>query len=425
MSEQELKNTIKTAFTRAVPDVLDTVNVPCSEGINPVPFINEPKRKQSVWHRFSALAAALVLILGLSAGAYYGMSRAVAATVSLDVNPSIEIKVNKHEKVLAVNALNEDAKTVVGTMDFEGSSLEVAVNALIGSMLRNGYLNELANSILVSVDDRDAQRAELLKQRLTVEINALLHTDTFEGSVLSQTITADSHLQEIATQYGITVGKTRLIEQIVAQNPRYSFEELVSLSINELNLISESGSLPLEQITTTGSPSVKAYVHPDKAQMAALLYAKIDAVEVLHMEYELDYDDGCIIYELEFYTKDRKYDCHVNAITGQVLKCQAEYPSYDDHDDHHDNHHSGTSAPTPAPSPSTTITAIGINKAKRVALDHAEVAEADIIDWDWGLDWDFDLRVYEIEFKAGGFAYSYEIHAYTGAILKAEKESID
>ena len=40
-------------------------------------------------------------------------------------------------------------------MDFSGSSLDVAVNAIIGSMLQNGYLNELANSVLISVDNND------------------------------------------------------------------------------------------------------------------------------------------------------------------------------------------------------------------------------------------------------------------------------
>ena len=37
--------------------------------------------------------------------------------------------------------LNEDGRTIVGDMDFSGSSLDVAVNAIIGSMLQNGYLN--------------------------------------------------------------------------------------------------------------------------------------------------------------------------------------------------------------------------------------------------------------------------------------------
>lgn len=61
--------------------------------------------------------------------------------------------------MLRVNALNEDGRIVLGDMNFSGSSLDVTVNALVGSMLRNGYLSELANSILVSVDNGDPAKA--------------------------------------------------------------------------------------------------------------------------------------------------------------------------------------------------------------------------------------------------------------------------
>ena len=75
-----------------------------------------------------------------------------------------------------------------GEMDFSGSDLEVAVNAIIGSMLQKGYLSELANSILISVDNPDSTRGAALQERLTAEVDKLLKTDTFSGAVLSQTV---------------------------------------------------------------------------------------------------------------------------------------------------------------------------------------------------------------------------------------------
>ncbi len=66
-----------------------------------------------------------------------------------------------------------------------------------------------------------------------------------------------------------------------------------------------------------------------------------------------------------------------------------------------------------------------IDEAKEIALEHAQVAAADA-KWD---DRDFDLddgrQVYELEFKAGGMEYSYEIDALSGEILKSGKERID
>lgn len=104
-------------------------------------------------------------------------------------------------------------------MDFSGSSLDVTVNALIGSMLRNGYLNENANSILVSVDTRDAAKGSALREKLAGEIDSLLRTDTFSGAVLSQTVAADAALQQLAQEYGISLGKAQLVQEIAAKIP--------------------------------------------------------------------------------------------------------------------------------------------------------------------------------------------------------------
>ena len=66
----------------------------------------------------------------------------------MDVNPSIELRINNAEKVIAAEALNEDAEIILEDMKLRGVDVDVATNALIGSMVKNGYLSELSNSIL-------------------------------------------------------------------------------------------------------------------------------------------------------------------------------------------------------------------------------------------------------------------------------------
>ena len=65
----------------------------------------------------------------------------VDSVIGLDVNPSIEISVNRKDKILETEALNEDAVTVLADMDLEGVDLNIGVNAIIGSMVRCGYLS--------------------------------------------------------------------------------------------------------------------------------------------------------------------------------------------------------------------------------------------------------------------------------------------
>ena len=100
--------------------------------------------------------------------------------VSLDVNPSIELKVNRSEKVLVCTPLNEDAKAILADMgngaDLKGAKLDVAVNAIVGSLVRNGYLDSISSAIMISVEDKDAARAEKLQRELTSAVDGVLQT---------------------------------------------------------------------------------------------------------------------------------------------------------------------------------------------------------------------------------------------------------
>ena len=158
MKKYDVEQRVRSAFEHAAPNVLESVLSDCSGQKGIVIGMKKTSRK-AVWgKRIGALAAALLLVLGLGFGAvYYRAHYAMAATISLDVNPSVEIIVNRQDKVLEANSRNADGDVILKEMDLKGSDLNVAVNAIIGSMVRNGYINELSNSVLVSVNSKDAQ----------------------------------------------------------------------------------------------------------------------------------------------------------------------------------------------------------------------------------------------------------------------------
>ena len=185
----------------------------------------------------AAVCMGLVILLVGFAGVFiYQNNYAVATTVSLDVNPSLEIKVNEKEKVLEVVPLNEDGAQVVGNMDFNGSSIEVTVNALVGSMFTKGYIDSITNSILLTVEgEKDTTE---LCERLTKEIDSLINTDNFDVELISQMIKVDKELKSIAKQYGISTGKAQLINTILEARPELKTEmrysALAKLSVAEL-----------------------------------------------------------------------------------------------------------------------------------------------------------------------------------------------
>lgn len=415
MDNRELEKKIMSSYRNIAPDILDSVLADCDAQKGRIITMQEKKKKTSVIKYIGGLAAALAIVLG--GMGFYQSNHAIASTVMLDVNPGIEITANKSEKVLDVKPYNEDAKTVIGDMDFSGSSLDVTVNALIGSMLRNGYINEEANSILVSVESKDAATGQAIQTRLMNEINGIIEGENLDGAVLGQTVKDDANLQKLADQYGITIGKAKLIDQITKQNSLYSFEKLVPLTINELNIISESGATKLENIDYIGTASTSAYIGEQKAKEVAYKYAKVNEKDVTRVICELDWEDGVMVYEIDFDAAGMEYELEINAKTADVVKFDSEKSDDFRYQEQKNN-----------PSSQQTTTNgqyIDEDAAKQAAFKHAGVDASKVTKCVAEFEHKHGTKIYEIDFDANGFEYEYDINALTGDVLQYSKEKDD
>ena len=423
MKNDKIERSVKRAFVNAAPYQLDKVTEKCKEQKGKVIPLENKQAKKSINKTFARIAAAAAALVLMIMGSYaYGERYGVASTVALDVNPSIEIGVNKGEKVVYVTPKNEDGKKVIGDMKLEGSDIKVAVNALIGSMLREGYISEMANSILISVNGDDAKKNAAMQSAISAEVTDMLNTGSFQGAVLSQTITSDPETKRLAEEYGITEGKAQLIRQITENNAAHTFEELAGLSVNELNLIGESGTKSIANVTSAGTASERAYIGEAEAKRIALAHAGVNEGDIYGYEFEMDYEHGAMIYELEFDCAGCEYEYDINAKTGEIIKFES------------DRRGSVSPAPTAAPDAATAPAStpkpaanaesgyIGESMAKQIALAHAGVSEGSIRELECELDREDGIMVYEIDFECGNYEYEYEINAATGEIVKYDIE---
>ena len=336
----------------------------------------EKKRKLPIMATISTLCVVCLLFIG---GLYYNNNYKVTSKVGIDVNPSVELKINQKEKVLEVIANNEDGEKIISDMDLKGSDINVAVNALIGSMVKNGYITELANSILISVENNDSTKAETLRQEILNQIN-------MENiSIISQTVNEEKELTDLANQYNISLGKVKIIKQIMANNNLLTFDQLADLSINELNLILKDNE------NTTGSASQKAYIGEEKAKEIALNHANV--TNITNYKIELDFDD-VMVYEIEFKANNKEYDYEINATTGEIIQYEIDDKEYSNNNSNNNN------------------SIITKDEAKEIALNHANVTNIT------NYEIELDDNKYEIEFKANNKEYDYEINATTGKIIK-------
>lgn len=403
MTNEKMEQRLASAVEKTAPNDVNGVLSRCDERKGTVIPMTTKKTAKKRWTTLAAACLALVLLGG--GGIFYQQAHAVASVVSLDVNPSIELKVSKSEKVLVCTPLNEDAKAILADMgdgaDLKGAKLDVAVNAIVGSLVRNGYLNSISSAIMISVEDNDTARAEKLQRELTSTVDGVLQTSEAKASVLTQTLTQDAGLAQQARENSISTGKAALVNRVLALNPALKFDALAKLSVEELKDLAEAGA-PAMPIGT------------DKAMdIAVAAFGKASTAKMAYSEVDPELDESPAHYEVEIRSQTgEEFEYKVDAYTGAILKSKREAAD-------------GTEVPVVQPSKPAASGDIGYAKAKSVALNHAGVSEGKAYDMDIELDDEDGRLIYEVEFKSGNMEYSYEINAATGAILKHEAELDD
>lgn len=167
------------------------------------------------------------------------------------------------------------------------------------------------------------------------------------------------------------------------------------------------------------------YIGEDKAKSIALEYAGISEQQTTFIKAYLNYDDGHVVYDVEFYSGSTEYDYEIDAVNGDILEYDREIEHYIiPKASTKGNKTSGQSAQQTASS-STTGQYIGEAKAKSIALSDAGLSESQVHKMKVELDCEDGRMVYEVEFKNGQMEYEYEIDAMSGIIHKSDVEYDD
>ena len=164
--------------------------------------------------------------------------------------------------------------------------------------------------------------------------------------------------------------------------------------------VTDSSTTGTTNQTTTASDT-SSEITEEEAKKIALDHAGVAEQDVQAIWVQKDRDDGQIIYEVEFYTVDKKYEYDIKADDGKILKLESE----------NDTKYSQQSA---------NDVAISEEEAKKIALEKVDGAtESDIR---IKLDNDDGRMQYEGDIFYDGTEYEFEIDASTGEIVKWETD---
>jgi len=423
MNDEKILDKINEEIVRLTPDNYDAIAEKCrnrADSTNVVPF----RKKNNNVRRYLAVAAAFAVVV-CAVFAFYSPSGKIESVIELDVNPSVEISADRNDKIVEVTPLNQDGVVIIDDMDFKGVDLDITVNALIGSMLKNGYITETQNAVLVSVSNKNETKQQQLLKKVSDDINDALSISKVQGAVLTQSLAHEEKTDALAQQYGISEGKALFIEYICSENPNRSYESLVGLSISELALLVESDQHKFHQthpdeadnfkVSVSGEVNKATYIGEEAALKIALEDLKAAKEDISIPIIGFEQDNGILVYDIEFTVNEFEYEYEINALTGAIEDKEADFDGYYD----------ANGEPMDYTTNADMAEYISKEEAKHTALTHAGLTAEVISEYDIELDNENGSIYYEIEFIKDEFSYEYKIDAVSGKIVQSEKELND
>lgn len=340
MTEKKIKESLASAIENNTPDILDGLMAELNIKDEPKELMRDvierdsareeawntgmrPKKNGiSGWMKAVAGCAAAAMIV--TAGMSISAAREALAVVSLDVNPGIEMSIDKNERVLKADAVNEEAAEILADMDLRGSDIDVACNAVVGSMLRHGYLSADSNSVLLSVSSEDEKKGTEIERRLSGGLNTYMGKTEITPAILGQFVDSDEAVKAYAKEHGISFGKARLIQNLLKTgSTRMTEEDLLGLSTQDLILLAQKRGAAVD--SSYGEAEAGGYIGNKKALTIALEKAGVVRSDASDMRYEMDVEKGVVIYEVSFRAGDYEYDYDINAKDGSVVSYEKEY----------------------------------------------------------------------------------------------------
>ena len=183
--------------------------------------------------RRAAIALAACLVLAAVGVGGYAWAQAPCAYVAIDVNPSIELGINRLGNVASVRAYNEDGERLLQALDLDGLAYADAMAALEERL--RGYLADGATVEMTVVCDDERQAAELEQ----VGVGCLSASGS--GSVHCSHASSEEH--HAAESAGMGLGKYRLYLELVDAGVDISPEEASAMTMRELRaLLEDAGS---------------------------------------------------------------------------------------------------------------------------------------------------------------------------------------
>ena len=237
MKNDKFEDKLNHILTSSTPDVLQKIKADPRFVVAPkkASWIKDLLTNRRVSYAFSSIFVIALLLFGVFFFQGTNQVEVIASTVTIDINPSIELQLNEDDEVIDILAINEDATSLIKDHKiFQGMSLDTAIQTLVQHAINEGYVLDENNSFLINVSAKDEAKKALLQEKLEIAFSreSARHNRPFD--VRSMQIEAPNIDVEEAKERRMSVAKYELIQTILQASDAYTMEDLANASIRTL-----------------------------------------------------------------------------------------------------------------------------------------------------------------------------------------------
>jgi|GEM_PF-1856855 len=179
------------------------------------------------------MAASFLLVFMSSMLLYQANLNQVAAYVALDINPSLEIAVDRNLTVIDVLCLDEDARKLTAPGEFKGKSLDYTISGLIDKAVEQDYIKTGEENLIVSTISNVESGADTVDQEAICEL--LEKSVASKGrKVQVKVYTTSDEIHQKARNKGISSGKYLIYRELKKNGKPVKIDDLKKNSVKNV-----------------------------------------------------------------------------------------------------------------------------------------------------------------------------------------------
>ena len=219
----------------------------------------------------------IIVLLGIGGlGLYKSFTKEKLQFVTININPDVELAVNSDNEIVEVIPVNEDAEIMISDLDLVGLDVEAASTLIIDEAIEMGYIDEYSdeNAVMIGAYGDNEEKRTDLETKIINKLNSHFETRKVYAVLVAKGLSDE--LKQEADNYGISNGKMLLVAEAVALNPELKKEQLVDMSIREIQGEIKSYVTDRREALKTTMTQARETWKQEKAELKVETRAKVE-----------------------------------------------------------------------------------------------------------------------------------------------------